>query len=312
MFFSTATLNALRVGVNSKFQAAWDAVTAEQLWYKQLADITTSKDASEVYRMNDTANRLREWVGDRTVRHLTEKSYTLANRKFEQTIGMSVEDYEDDKWNNLNSGVRSMGRAARLWPNDLVEEALLAGGSAACYDGQYFFDTDHPLEVQGSAATTQSNLHTSTALTVANYVATRLAMMTRKGADGKCMGIVPNALVVPAALEQTAKRILETDLVGYLANTSSTAVDSNIWKNSAKPLVLPFLDASSATTWYLADLSFPFKPLVFQKRVAPSKIIMLNKADDQNVFLNDEILFGVRGRGAAGYGLWQTMDKCTA
>jgi len=37
-----------------------------------------------------------------------------------------------------------MGEAARVFPARLVAELMLAGITTVAYDGQYFFDTDHP------------------------------------------------------------------------------------------------------------------------------------------------------------------------
>ncbi len=46
------------------------------------------------------------------------------------------------------------------------------------------------------------------------------------------------------------------------------------------------------------------KPLVFQTRI-PYQMQTLNKDSDNNVFMHDEYLYGIRARVNAGYGLWQ-------
>ena len=38
-----------------------------------------------------------------------------------------------------------MGRASQVFPDELVFGLLKTGGSTLCYDGQFFFDTDHPV-----------------------------------------------------------------------------------------------------------------------------------------------------------------------
>ena len=67
--------------------------------------------------------------------------------------------------------------------------------------------------------------------------------------------------------------------------------------------------AGSNAAWYLLDCSRPIKPFIFQKRQDPTFVI---KADekDSNVFERDEILYGAKARGNAGYGLWQ-MAYCS-
>lgn len=60
----------------------------------------------------------------------------------------------------------------------------------------------------------------------------------------------------------------------------------------------------SGTEWYLLDTSRPVKPIIFQDRVAP-EFTALDKADDQNVFMKDKYLYGLRCRRNVGFGLWQ-------
>lgn len=45
-----------------------------------------------------------------------------------------------------------MGRSAKQHPDILIAALLAAGFATACYDGQYFFDDDHPV-----GTSTQSN-----------------------------------------------------------------------------------------------------------------------------------------------------------
>lgn len=312
MLVTTTTLNSLRVGIQNIYAGAYSSMGA-QAWWTELARLSPSSGTSEVYRFPETMNRLREWVGPRHLANLVEKSYMLANRKFERTYALRVEDIEDDLWNNQMTGVEDIARAAAVWPNDLVYEAIRDGDANVCFDGQFFFDTDHPLEVQGAIPTTQSNLHAGTALTLANYQTIRQGMMDRLGNDGKPLGLMATHLIVPPALEPTAKRICEADTVGHLATAASTASDTNIMKGTAKVMVIPELGVNSSTTWYLAALGMGgLKPFVFQQRVAPSQIVMMNQPNDESVFSDDIVRFGVRARGAGGYGLWQLIDQCNA
>ncbi len=308
MLISTASLNALRVGIKNSWTAGYQGVSEGELWYKMLADETTSEDASEIYRLQTTLFRLREWLGPRVVENLTEKSVTLLNKEFEKTFGIKVTDVEDDKFGNMDNGLKNLGRAGRLWPNDCIYDAIVAGGATICYDGQFFFDTDHPCAV----GAVQANLNTTTALTAANYTTVRTAMMKRRSDDGKPLQVRPSHLIVPPDLEITAKMIVEAEMVGYLRNTSSTATDSNVLKGTTQVMVIPELASDSTTTWYLADLLKPVKPFIMQFRVHPEVPTILNRPNDQGVFEEGLIKVGTRARGAGGYGLWQLIDKCTA
>jgi len=312
MLIADSTLAGLRTNLVMRFKQAYEADLDSMLWYKMLAAEIPSTSTSNTYPALDVLPRLRQWVGARQLRNLKERSYVLTNVDYEESFEISANDVADDNVGSYASAVQHLGRSAKLWPNDLVLAALVGGGAAICYDGQYFFDTDHPLEVQGSAATTQANLHTGTALTAANYETVRSAMKVRKAADGLPMGINPTHLIVPQALEATAKKIVKAENVGYLANSSSTATDSNMNFGTAEIMVIPALDATSTTTWYLADLSKSLKPLLCQVRKSPNQLVVRNSPTDDNMFESNVVQVGVHGRGAGGYGFWQMMDKCEA
>lgn len=62
--------------------------------------------------------------------------------------------------------------------------------------------------------------------------------------------------------------------------------------------------------WYLLDTSRVIQPLIWQERVKPM-MTSLNKEENENVFLHDEYLYGIRARGNAGYAFWQLAARCT-
>jgi phage major head subunit gpT-like protein len=76
-----------------------------------------------------------------------------------------------------------------------------------------------------------------TTLSVTTYAAARAAMMGFTNDDGVPLGIVPNLLVVPPSLEQTAKELCEAELSGVTGEGSKT----NVWRGTATVLVVPYL-----------------------------------------------------------------------
>jgi phage major head subunit gpT-like protein len=96
-------------------------------------------------RVPSTGRSMREWVGDRVVKDLSGFHYELVNKPYESTIEVDRDDIDDDQVGVYTPMVQGLARAAKVHP-DLLAFALLAVGfSTVCYDGQYFFDTDHPL-----------------------------------------------------------------------------------------------------------------------------------------------------------------------
>jgi phage major head subunit gpT-like protein len=306
-------LNA-RIVVNARHRKAYQETPDDLMWYKAIAEEVPSSSDAQAYFVEHTIPRLRKWVGARHVRGIKREAVTVYNENYEGTLGIPVNEIEDDQYGLRMSAIDGLGRSSALWPNDLIYNALI-DTTTTWIDGQPFFNGSHPLLLQDGAATTQSNLHTTMGLTAANYGTVRARMRGIKGEDNKPIGIGRGRkllMIVPQALEDTANRIVGADQVGYLSNTASTASDSNIYRGSADVLVLPELDASSTTSWYLVDPFSPIKPFFVQVRQRPSNVVVLDRPTDPNVFDDDMVLFGVKGRGNYGFGLWQAAHKCTA
>lgn len=306
MLITPATLAAITTNFQTAFNNALGAAKTQWQLFAMLVNSTTK---TEVHAWLDEVDELREWIGPRQIENLAARAISVENKKYERTIGVKREDIEDDRLGIFAPRLEMLARAAALWPDKLVVDALLAGGTSLCYDGQYFFDTDHPVNPENpstGAENTQANLHTSCALTSDNYRAVRAAAMEIKARNGVPMGIMPNLIIVPPALEATAKEIVMAELIA-----SSAAAKTNVMRGTAEVLVVPRLAADSDTTWYLIDNSRPIKPLFFQQRSAPSLTSMIAE-ESANVFEMDEYRYGLRARGAAGYGLWQLAHKCTA
>src|SRR5690606_13198076 len=71
--------------------------------------------------------------------------FTIKNRTFENTVGVPREAIEDDTFGVFSPLMAQLGQDAANHPAELVYALLAAGFSAKCYDGQFFFDTDHPV-----------------------------------------------------------------------------------------------------------------------------------------------------------------------
>lgn len=305
MRITTDLLDSLRKGFSKRFQ---DAFAAQVPMYGQIATELPSSTRSNVHGFMDRLPKMREWVGERVIHNFAERSFEIRNRKFEETIGVKREDIEDDNLGLYTPMFDMLGQQARMYPDDLVLELLESGTTELCYDGQNFFDTDHPKNMDDSGAGTQSNNFTSKALSHDNYQSVRTSMRKLVGADGRPLGVSPTHLLVPPALEKTALQILNAEMVAEGTGDATVAV-SNVLRGTTKLIVWDRL--TSDTTWYLLDLSKPIKPFVFQNRDAP-EFTYLNKGDNENVFMRDEYLYGVRARGNAGFALWFLAARAIA
>lgn len=299
MQITQAALQSAFLAFDMRYQQAYGA--AQPVYQRYTMEVPSST-REQRYGWMAKIPRLREWVGERVVQNASAHDYSIVNKDFELTMEVDRNDFEDDQLGLFNPTLDMMGQQARLYPQDLVNQALKDGETKVAYDGQYFFDTDHPIDLKNTGAGTQSNLFTGTALTADNYATVRATMMTWKGEDTRALGIMPNLLVVPPQLEVVAKKLVNADL--------TTGGETNVLKGTAEVLVVPEL-ASAPGDWYLMDVSKPIKPFVFQNRKAPV-FTYLNQPTSENVFWHKKFVYGVDARGAAGYGLWFLAAKAKA
>lgn len=113
--------------------------------YERIATVVPSSTKTEDYAWLGQWPKLREWIGDRHIKSLTAHGYSITNKKFESSVGVPRDDIEDDTFGVFAPLFSEMGYAAATHPDELVFALLGAGATTLCYDGQYFFDTDHPV-----------------------------------------------------------------------------------------------------------------------------------------------------------------------
>ena len=211
-------LRALSAGWNLEFNKGFGGT--ETHWRK-IAMETKSTNSETVYPFLGQLPKIREWIGERRIRQLGVHGFTIKNRKFEDTITVRREDIEDDNLGVYLPMLQEFGRETAEHPDRLVFELLEMGFTAPCYDGQNFFDTEHPTVSKIGGPGTVSNFQ-----------------------------------------------------------------------------------EGSGPAWFLFDTSRAIKPLIYQERI-PLKLTAVTEDGDPHVFMTDQYLWGVRGRSAAGFGMWE-------
>lgn len=297
MLLNNTTLAAINTTVNTSYQKGYSRLPA---WWPRLAMKVVSNTPLNTYAWMARLGQMRQWVGERIVNNLRSYVYQLANLSYEYTVGVLRDDIEDDQLGVYTPVFEEMGQATAKWPDGLVKAALQAGTSQVTFDGVAFFATTHPL-----SGTNQSNLFAATALTAANFDIVKIALSQLKGEDGELLNTGRVTLIVPPALETTARNILSAGLT-----VSGGAAITNTLQNSADLLVLDELN-NEPTVWYVAYLDGALKPIVLQVRREPTQV-RKDRPEDDNVFWKRELIWGVDARGAAGYGLWWKIARAAA
>lgn len=151
---NSAVLNTLRTGFTSLYNEAMRAYTPQ---WNEVAMVVNSTGADEKYGWLGATSRFREWVGDRVIQNLKEHDFTIKNKKWEDTISVARTSIEDDNLGVYSPMFRQLGQDAAAHPDELIFALLKAGFTGLCYDGQYFFDTDHPVLDADGAVQSVSN-----------------------------------------------------------------------------------------------------------------------------------------------------------
>ncbi|MBU5312226.1 Mu-like prophage major head subunit gpT family protein [Tissierella carlieri] len=285
MIVNQQALQGITTGFKTIFNKVFNETKTD--WDK-IATKVPSETGEESYKWLGKIPRMREWIGDREIQNLTGSDYTIKNKDFELTIGVDRNDIEDDKIGVYNPVVQDIAQSTATFPDTLVFKLLLDGFENKCYDGQPFFSDTHKIGKKSI-----SNKGTK-ALTIESYAEARKSIMSIKDENGESLRIIPDTLVVPPALEDTARKILLADQIDGT---------TNIYKDTAELLVVPEL-AGNDTAWYLLCTTKPLKPIIYQERKAP-KFDTLIDDKDENVFMRKQYLYGVHSRANGGYGFWQ-------
>ena len=147
----------------------------------------------------------------------------------------------NDDLSMLTDIPRLMGRAAKGTIGDLVYAVLT--GNPQLRDGKTLFHADRNNLLKGAAS----------ALSVASLSAAKTAMRTQKGqVEGgkpRTLNIRPEYVLVPVALEDTARQIIASESVQGANNNSGI---KNPIKDFAQVIGEPRLDDVSAIEWYMA------------------------------------------------------------
>jgi phage major head subunit gpT-like protein len=301
MLVNQASISSVFKNLSAAFNKAFAIPEVKPKW-QEIATLVTSTTAENNYAWLGGFPRMREWIGDKVVKSLEAFSYSVKNRDFEGTVGVKRNDIEDDNLGAYAIQAADIGDSAAIWPDDLIAELLNNGAHAVkgkCYDGKAFFATNHAGVDEKEKVTAFANKGNevlsaaSLAAAQAGFGAVRTKMAAYRDDKGKLLKIRPTKLVVPAALEDTAKLLMTADKLGE---------DTNPYKGACTVEVWPELEDPAA--WFLMDCSRRLKPLIFQQRKKPVFVKQTGE-ETEEVFNRAEFKFGVEARGNGGYGLWQ-------
>jgi phage major head subunit gpT-like protein len=282
--------------LDMRFRDGLATITPE---YSKIAMTVPSSGRGNVYPLRNMLPTIREWVGNRNAEELISKDFEIRNKHFEGTVRVKRDDVEDDQYGFYGNEAEALGRAAALHPDTLVFALLDAAATTLCYDGQYFFDTDHPTNSGGQQSNKGTTALTADSTGIGVLNTAEAAMLAITNDSGQPLMMRPDTLIVPAALASIGRALTAAPFLGV----GSSQV-WNPWNGRLNLVVAPQL--SDANNWYLADTSKGLRGVIFQSRKAPQLVAQTSLTDD-SVFERNEFVWGADYRGNAGLALWQTM-----
>lgn len=154
MLVTSANLDALRLGFSAAFQGGLGQAPS---LYSRIATVVPATTKEQRYGWLGKVPNVREWIGARQVQNLMASDYAIKEKPLELTIAVDRDDIETDNIGIYTPLFTEMGASTGAQWDLMCFAQLVAGFTTNCYDGQYFFDTDHPVLDASGAPTTVAN-----------------------------------------------------------------------------------------------------------------------------------------------------------
>lgn len=282
-------------------------------WFNSITNTFRSDQAAEEYAFLDAVGPLREWVGGRQAQGFKESSFTIENKHFEKTIEIPVKDMRRDKLDLLRAKVADVVKRAMTHPASMVSTLIKNGESGVCYDGQYFFDTDHE---EGNSGTQSNKISVDiSSLPVSNHGSTTLPsvaefqlaiaqgvqqFMTFVDPAGEPMNEDANnfVIMVPTSYYNVANTAVATPLQ---VAESQTGLSSLKQDYTVRVVVNPRLSTWS-NKFAMFNTDGYIKPFVFQRETATTVASIAEGSEYEFKYKKHQ--HGVDYWGNAAYGLW--------
>lgn len=297
MTLNTAKAEVVLRDLTAKFD---NSAAAANPFYSRVCTTMPSNGYDEKYAWLGNMPGVKEWLGDRQFEQLRAADYSITNKHWESSLLISKNDMKDDRMGLYGPLIEDLAAEATHHPDELWFETLIAGESTECFDGQYFFDTDHSWGDSGSQSNDLTyDVTTTTAVTAAEFKAAyhqaREAMLNFKRDNGKFFhrptvtGLGNLMILVPTEMELAAHEAINSTLLG--------GGDSNIVLE--KPMIVTSPHLTTATKFYLFYLGHSMKPFVFQAREPLSR--QMKGLDDLET---KDVKFMTEARYNIGYLAW--------
>lgn len=283
-------------------------------WVDGVSNLFQSNQEIETYPFLGQSPAMREWIGGRHAKGLSGNSLQIANKDYEATLDIEIKDLRRDKTGQIQARVSEfVDRSISHWAS-LLSTLIINAPSTTCYDGQYYFDTDHTEGGSGTQSNdisvTLSTLPTAVAGSTTAPSVEEMQQCILKGIsqilsfkDNQGEPMNENAsqflVMVPVSLYLTA-------MTAVKAASATSALNNNM-----NPALIEGLQISvqmnPRLTWTDSFAVFrtdsPIKGLIRQTEFDGG--IKMKDENSEYAFDNRAIQIGIEASRNVGYGYWQ-------
>lgn len=289
-------------------------------WINLVSNYFQSDQESERYAWLGQSPAMREWVGGRNAKGLNESSFAIRNIHYEATIDILKRNLMRDKSGQAMVRIAELAQRANSHWASLLSTLIAAGAATACYDGQYFFDTDHS---EGSSGTQSNDISvdiselpvatagTTTAPSVAEFqlcIAQAIqAIVGFKDNQGEPMNEAARSFLVyvPVSLWNVALTAVATP-----AQVAETQTALQGLKGGGFNIDVA-VDPRSAWTANFAVFRTDSAIKSFIRQEEQGVQLAMKWLDSEYCFDNDAVQVGVDSWRNVGYGYWQNSCLVT-
>jgi phage major head subunit gpT-like protein len=281
--------------------------TAADSWVNPLSMLFESNQESETYKWLGMSPVMREWIGGRLAKGLRDNGVTIANKKFEATLEIPVDWMRRDKTGQILIRINEMAKRANNHWAQLLSTLILNGASQLCYDGQYYFDTDHSEGDSGVQSNSISyDVVTPTAPTSSEMQSAILTAVQKMYALFDDQGQPMNedatdfTVMIPVQFLQAAGAALGTTVLGNTSNLIQAV--GSLGGFGVKLAVNPRLSSWTTKFAVFRDDGM-ISPFIRQEEYGV-KVDAIAEGSELE-FKEDVHQYGIKAMRNVGYGYWQ-------
>ncbi len=297
-----------------------------QAWTSRIANTFRSSQDTETYAGLGTAPQLREWIGGKQPKGLTEQSLRITNKDWESTLRIKNKDRRRDKTGQLIAKMGELAQRSVVHDAKLLSALINVGDGttlATCYDGKALFADDHSVGASGtidnnvgvdiSALPTGDTTGSHGSVTAPSVGEMALSIqagikqiLSFKDDQGEPANEFATSfdIMVPIGLSDVADAAINSVYLAQGMSNPTLATQSPSGSRIQKSIIVnPRLTWTDKFAVFRSDA--PFKSLIIQLEMDPVMKALAEGSD--NEFLNNEVLFSVEKSGNVGLG---RFDQC--